>query len=470
MDLRHGPCVEDGLDRVPPDSLNDTDDIPEGRGLPTGFMKIEDSPAGTQVVEGLLLLGRLLLASGDAVSDINLRLRAASTAWGAPEAQFIVLPNLMMASFDPNRPAHIMSRDLAAERLRLDQIIKVMHLAKLASRGEIDPGDAIVELREIERSKQSRSLLIEVLGTIVMTFGVALLFRPDDANILLYLGLGALVGLFQAFSSRVQGLSAVMPVVIAFTVSVIAFLVTGGENDATPIEALIPALTILLPGALLTMSAVDLASGEVVSGSSRFLEGMLQLALLAFGIFAAASLMGVQPSASEAHGDGFASWAPWVGIPVFAIGVSLRESAPMKMFPWLLLVLVIAHSGQLLGDALFGPILSGFVATLIVVPLVQYAERFKTTPPAFALFLPAFLMLVPGALGLLGVSELATIEPSNGIGGLVSAISAILSIALGILVGTRITRILDAARSARKQITHSILDTRWPGQEADPKA
>lgn len=438
-----------------------TQDLTSGGGPapgepPGGIEPIEDSPEGAQLVEALLLLGRLLLASGDAVSDINSRLRAAARAWGAPEAQFIVLPNLMMASFDPHRPAHIMSRDLAADHLRLDQVVKLMHLAKVAGRGEIGPAAATVQLEEIERSRLRRPILPEVLGAVIMTFGVALLFRPDDANIPLYLGLGALVGLMQAAASRVNGLSAIMPVFIAFVASTIAFLATGSRYDATPIEALVPALTILLPGALLTMSAVDLASGEVVSGSSRFLEGMLQLSLLAFGIFAAATLVGVQPSTSEAHGDGFASWAPWLGVPIFALGIALRESAPLRMLPWLLLVLLIAHSAQLLGDAMFGPILSGFVATLVIVPLVQYFERFKSTPPAFALFMPAFLMLVPGALGLLGVSELAAIQPDNGLGGLVGAISAILSIALGVLVGTRITRMFRAARAAREQIQHTL--------------
>ncbi|MGB0119457.1 MAG: threonine/serine exporter family protein [Solirubrobacterales bacterium] len=436
---------------------------PDGDDRLARFGPIEDSTEGAQLVEALLLLGRLLLASGDAVSDINVQLRSAARSWGAPDAQFIVLPNLMMASFDPQRPAHIMSRDLAADHLRLDQVIKVMHLARQARLGKIAPGEAIDQLHEIENSKLRRPILPEVLGTVTMTFGVALLFRPDDATIPLYLGLGALVGLIQAFSNRVPGLSAIMPVVIAFIASVIAFAVTGSKYDSAPIEALIPALTILLPGALLTMSAIDLASGEVVSGSSRFLEGMLQLALLAFGIFAAASLLGVHPSSSEGHGSGFASWVPWLGVLVFAAGVSLREAAPLKMFPWLLVVLYLAHSTQLLGDALFGPILSGFFAALVVVPVVQYFERFKTAPPAFALFLPAFLMLVPGALGLLGVSELASIEPTNGIGGLVSAISAILSIALGILVGTRVMRIIGAARSARQQLQQSIkLPTGWP--------
>jgi uncharacterized membrane protein YjjP (DUF1212 family) len=412
-----------------------------------------DSREAAEVVEALLLFGRLLLASGDAVSDINIRLRTIAGAWGAPDVQFIVLPNLMMASFDPNKPAHIMSRDLAADHLRLDQVIELLDLTRTATQGQIEPAEAIAQLRAIETSKRRPSLLSQVVGTVVLTLGVALMFRPNEASILLLVGLGALVGLMQALSSKVSGLSAIMPVVVAFVASVVAFVVTGSRYESSPIEALIPALTILLPGALLTMSAVDLASGDSVSGSSRFLEGMLQLALLAFGIFAAAMLTGVEPSATHAHGEGFASWTPWVGVLVFAVGITIRESAPLRMLPWLLVVLYVAHASQLLGDVMFGAILSGFVGTLITVPLVQFLERRSTSaPPAFALFLPAFLMLVPGALGLLGVSELVTNTPANGLGGLVSALSAVLAI----LVGTRITRIADAARLAGDQLHRSI--------------
>lgn len=418
--------------------------------------RIQDSQEAAELVEGLLLFGRLLLASGDAVTDINLKLRAIAAAWDAPEAQFIVLPDLMMASFDPNRPAHIMSRDLASEHLRLDQVVKVMHLARKAQRSELAPAEAIRELHRIERSKLRRPILLPVLGTTVMTLGMALLFRPQDADILLYIGLGVLVGLMQVGGRRATGLSTVMPVVIAFTVSLIAFLVTGSKYGSAPVAALVPALSVLLPGAVLTMSAVDLASGDVVSGSSRFLEGMLQLALLAFGIFAAATLLDVQPSTSSTAGSSFAAWAPWLGIAVFAVGIMLQRSAPRKMLPWLLLVLYVTHGAQLLGDLMFGAILSGFVATVVLVPLAQYLERFESAPPAFALFLPAFLMLVPGALGLLGVSELAAIGGQNSLSGIVSTLSAILSIALGLLVGTRLMLVARLARTAREQARQTL--------------
>ena len=415
-----------------------------------------DPRVAAQVVGALLLFGRLLLASGDAVSDINLRLRAIATAWGAPYVQFIVLPDLMLVSFSPDEPAHIMSRDLAADHLQLDKVTRLLSLCRQAQRGEVAPAEAIAALREIETAKRHVSFAGQVAGTVILTLGAALLFRPDDASLPLLLALGALVGVIQNLSSRVSGLTAIIPVAISFVAATAAFLVTGDRHETAPIEALIPALTVVLPGALLTMSAVDLASGDTVSGSSRFLEGLLQLALLAFGILAAAQLAGVNPSATSAHGDAFGAWAPWLGVVVFAVGVAVRESAPRTMLPWLLLVLFVAHGAQMLGDLLFGAILSGFVGTLVTVPWVQFLERYRTAPPAFALFLPAFLMLVPGALGLLGISELVVTEKGNALDGMVNALAAILAIALGILVGTRVTHIVSAARRARKRLQASL--------------
>lgn len=402
--------------------------------------------AAADIVEALLFFGRLLLASGDAVSDINVRLRSIATAWGAPGVQFIVLPDLMLVSVDPNKPAHMMSRDLAADHLRLDQVVRVMHLTRQAQRGVLQPSEAVSALHAVEDAAKRPRLASQVLGTVILTLGMALLFRPADSSIPLLIVLGAIVGLMQASSNYVKGLGAIMPVLIGFVVSLIAFKFSG--HDARPIEALVPSLTIVLPGALLTTAAVDLASGDAVSGSSRFMEGMLRLALLAFGIFAAALLLDVHPSATREHGVGYAEWAPWLGVLIFAVGITIRESAPRGMLPWLLVVLYVAHGSQLVGDMLFGAVLSGFFGTLVAVPLVAHLERYDSAPPALALFLPAFLMLVPGALGLLGVSELVTTEPTNGMGGIVTALAAILSIALGVLVGLRLTRIFTAARTS----------------------
>jgi len=407
-------------------------------------------------VEGLLLLGRLLLASGDAVSDINVRLRAAARAWGIPRAQFIVLPDLVLASVNPERPAHILSQDLTTPTLRISQVIDVVNLSNRIRRGEVEADVAIGELRRIEKAPpRARAVAAEVTGSVLLTIGLAMIMRADPSYVAVYLSLGATVGLLKALARRVAGLASIMPVVVAFLCSTVVFLATGSEYSSASIAILVPTIVIMLPGTLLTMSAVDLAAGEVVSGSSRFLEGLLQLALLAFGIFAAGNLVGVQPSTASLASD-MPGWAPWLGVAVYAVGIALYEDVPARRLAWVVGVLYVAHAAQLVGGEVIGATLSGFVGMLVVVPLVYFLERFRAAPPAFAIFKPAFFLLVPGALSLLGLSELVAIDPNTGIGGLVTALAAILAIALGILVAVRLMRIGDAARAARTQIAEMV--------------
>jgi len=407
-------------------------------------------------VEGLLLLGRLLLASGDAVSDINVRLRAAARAWGIPHAQFIVLPDLVLASVNPERPAHILSQDLASATLRISQVIDVVNLSNRIRRGEVDVAAAIEELRRIEAAPpRAHAVVAGVAGSVLLTIGFAMVMRADPKYVAVYLSLGAVVGLLLAVANRVAGLASIMPVVVAFLCSTVVFLATGSEYSSTSITILVPTIVIMLPGALLTMSAVDLASGEVVAGSSRFLAGLLQLALLAFGIFAAGNLVGVQPSTAKLA-SGMPGWAPWLGVGVYAVGFAFYEDVPTRSLPWTMGVLYVAYAAQQVGSHVIGTTLSGFVGMLFVVPVVYFLERFRAAPPAFASFKPAFFLLVPGSLSLLGLSELVAIDPNTGIGGLVNALAAILAIALGILVAVRLRGVVAAARAARTEIAGMV--------------
>ena len=54
--------------------------------------------------------------------------------------------------------------------------------------------------------------------------------------------------------------------------------------DAPALEIVIPALVTFLPGAALTMGAVELSTGDMLAGSARLVYGLERLLLLSFGI------------------------------------------------------------------------------------------------------------------------------------------------------------------------------------------
>ena len=119
------------------------------------------------------------------------------------------------------------------------------------------------------------------------------------------------------------------------------------------------------------VAAYGVAGRQVVSGASRLVNGFVQLALLAFGIVAAGSLVRASPADFADHRvAALGAWAGWAGVIVFALGVYLHFSAPLSSLPWILLVLYVAFAGQAIGDVLFGGQISGFFGAAAMTPLV----------------------------------------------------------------------------------------------------
>jgi uncharacterized membrane protein YjjB (DUF3815 family) len=105
----------------------------------------------------------------------------------------------------------------------------------------------------------------------------------------------------------------------------------------------------------------------------------------------------------------------------------------------MLLVLLLTFATQRVAAAAFSKEISDFFGMLVATPLGYLIQlRFKG-PPAMVTFLPSFWLLVPGALGLLSVKHMLS-DPAAGVGGLMAAVFALVSIALGTLMGAALYR------------------------------
>ena len=97
--------------------------------------------------------------------------------------------------------------------------------------------------------------------------------------------------------------------------------------------------------------------------------------------------------------------APWIGVLIFGIGVLLSYSGRPGSLGWMLLVLYVAFAGQVIGGLLFGSSLSAFVGAAVMTPVAVFVATQRTGPPTLVTFLPAFWLLVPGAIALVGVTQ-----------------------------------------------------------------
>jgi uncharacterized membrane protein YjjP (DUF1212 family) len=388
------------------------------------------------LLEFMFRLGQACLACGEQTAKVELLLRRTASAYGVRRSRVVTFPTAIFISLHDGVEERVTLAEGPTQTLRLDQIADVYKLGEAAQCGAVVPQEGLKQLAEVLGKPARFGVAGIVVGHTILSVGVSMMLVPALASAAVAAVLGAVVGAVKAFNRNRPVLDVPLPVVAAGLVSVLVFLAMKNGLPVDPLHALVPPLVSFLPGGMLALGMVELAYGDMVSGSSRLITGFVQLVLLAFGLAAGTVLVGISyDRLIEAGGElDKVAWAPWVGVVVFAMGVYLHFSAPRNSFLWMLLVLLPTFATQRLAVVFFPGEISGFFGMLVATPLGYLIQlRFKG-PPAMVTFLPSFWLLVPGALGLLSVKHMLS-NHDAGVDGLVASVFALVSIALGTLMG-----------------------------------
>lgn len=392
----------------------------------------------------LLFLGSGMTAAGEAVNEIQDHLIEVSAAYGQPHVRVAVFPTYLEIALEPGRAATLEPTRQLRGLLRLDQTAALYQVLREAQTGTLAPEEGSRRVLEIVGMRPRFGRWVTVLGHAVLTAGICLVLQPTWGDMVLAFLFGLLVGGLKLVGGRWPSIQLIMPVTVAFVVASVTFLLAAPGWADADLRAMIAPLVTFLPGAALTMSVVELSAGEMITGASRLVSGTLQLMLLAFGITAATQVVHV-PAADQlidSPQNLIGWWAPWLGVLVVGAGTYWYHSAPRRSLPWLLLVLAAAWIGQFIGNQIFGGYLSGFFGALAMTPVAYFVERRPSGPPALVSFLPAFWLLVPGALGLIGVTEYLDQDTLAAAEDLLGTVWSMIAIALGVLCGYPLYRSL----------------------------
>ena len=406
----------------------------------------------TDVLVLLASAGEALIDSGFDVDDVDTNLEQIARAYGMADTEIVALPTALLVSSRTGGQLRTRAVTSGRHRLRLHQIEELDDVVAAARTGRIDPRSAHDQIVAIRTRPAPFAPWMQVVGQVLATVGLAVLLGSSWLGILVAAGLGGLTGALLLAGSRVPPrFQVLLTVAASFSVSLVVFLLsrTGLELDVAP--TLIAPLVTLLPGALLTTSVLELSTGQMVSGAGRLAAGGAQLVLLGLGILAAAALVGVPAFDLTATNPALGAVGPWLAVGVFGIGIVMNLCARPSSLGWILLVLYVAYGGQVLGGLFFGGVLSAFVGAAVMTPVADLVARQRTGPPAIVSFTPAFWLLVPGALGLVGVAALLNGD-STGTTTLVTTVETMVAIALGVLVGRAIS-IIVSARDGSKSAT-----------------
>lgn len=386
-------------------------------------------------------IGPALLSSTQATNDVQDTLQRLARAYDRADLRVFVLPTLVMVEDLRSVPSETAIFPADDQTFRLDQAGAVEHIVRRSLADRLAPESVIDEIARIREAPPRFGPVLTVLGHTLLSLGFGMVINPTLTALPVYVILGAIVGVILLLASRAQTLSLILPVFTAFAVTVaISWLVRPLVHDDV-VRLVAPSLVSFLPGLTLAIAAVELTSGQIMAGASRLVYGIARLALLAFGVFAGIAVAG-EPAASSAPAQ-LGSWAPWVGIALVSLGYFFYSSAPRRSLPWILYALVVAYTAQLLGNLMLGAELSGLIGAAVAVPAAYLAARFRAAPPASIMLTCAYWLLVPGAMGFIGISEAAS-GTAGASDTILKTFGSLIAIAIGMVLGAGLSRDVGA--------------------------
>lgn len=389
-----------------------------------------------KLVEFLEELSRALIASGNSVSETERILRGVAESQNV-EVEVSVLPTMLIikAAGETSRMS------LAAQSpgvMPLHQVTKIYRLIDDVRSGRTEISGALDELREIVGGPHRFGRYGMFLGYLLLSVGIAFLIQPD-LNLVVYSSFLSLIsGALIVLGYGNRRLSLIMPVLASFTVSGVAFFLIRAGAVTGNLTLIVPPLIYFIPGVTLTTGIYELASGELVSGSSRVIYGCMVLLLLLFGVLMGMQLNRFPQEEFAAIKISAISYSPYLGAFLFAVGIYLFLSVYRSDFPWILLVLYTALVGQQLGNTMGGGLLGAFLGALSMT-LVARAIVMAGKTPHFVTLYPAFWFLAPGSIGFIGLANLLGKNYLTSIAEITLFSMTVIAIALGLLVGALLT-------------------------------
>ena len=188
----------------------------------------------------------------------------------------------------------------------------------------------------------------------------------------------------------------------------------------------------LLPGLALTVAMTELGTGNLVSGTSRLAGAVATLLQLAFGIVTGGLVANLLPPPVRPPRGTLPYWFDPAALALMTVALVVLLRARWRQAGWLALGLTASWGVTRASEGHVSPALVPFYGALAVTGTANLVARLARVP-ATQVSVPGLLLLVPGSLGLLGLTTV-TDDATRGVEMLFQAGFVAAALAAGVLV------------------------------------
>lgn len=395
-------------------------------------------------VRFLTELARRLHLVGVSASRLEGAVRSVATSIGVRVEIWSTPTGLLLSLSDAERSnATQETRVLRLElgEIQLGALAKLDAIAEQVVAGTMSLDDAWTAMHALDRPFDAKQQLLTVGAFGLAAAAVAGLLRTAWIDVSVAAVIGLLIGWLAVLSGTRPHLAAAFEALAALVATVLA---TAFAHFVAPLSlqtVIVAALIVLMPGLSLTTAVSELASNQLVTGTTRFAGAMTVLLKLTFGSVAASQLMlAIGWTPMPGTPEALPPWVELIAMVAAAGSFAVLFRASRRDIPLVMAAAILGYVLTRLGSGWLGPVATGtfagsvFFSSLVMTALSNVYGRWKRRPGQLVR-VPGIMLLVPGSVGFRALNFVMERDYTLGFDTLVAVLSAILALVAGLLFG-----------------------------------
>ena len=326
--------------------------------------------------------------------------------------------------------------------IQLGALAKLDAIAEQVVKGTMTLDAAWDAMKALDKPFTPKLQLATVAAFGLAAASVAGLLRTAWIDVAVAGVIGLLIGWIAILSGTRPHPAAAFEALAALIATALATAFAHFVAPLTLQTVIVAALIVLMPGLTLTTAVAELASQQLVTGTTRFAGAMTVLLKLTFGSVAASQLMlalgwAPMPGTPEA----LPQWVELISMVGASFSFAVLFRASRRDIPLVMGSAILGYVLTRMGSGWLGPVATGtfagsvFFSSLMMAALANVYGRWAGRPGQLVR-VPGIMLLVPGSVGFRALGFVMERDYALGFDTLVAVLSAILALVAGLLFGS----------------------------------
>lgn len=304
-------------------------------------------------------------------------------------------------TFNHDSQSHLVTPEYTG--FSLAKMVEICHVSEEIIRGQLTYEDAILSVQSVVRSKPLYASWLFVPSFALVSFLAAPLFSGSITEMLCGGLSGAFVAVMDQYSLNHLAIARGHDIIGGILSSIIAVICHTYVAPINVLAAVFSGIIWLMPGLRFTMAMIDLSTGHPVSGTSKFMAGIISALNLGLGVTAGSQLsilIGAGPI-DLLHQASFPlpDWAVWLCVLFITLPMMVLCDCKPTHLPQLLMGSFVAFALATITTEYIGSAFSTWFASASIGIIANIYGRF-TRNPSIELVLFSVMLLLPGSIGV----------------------------------------------------------------------